>query len=136
MTDLQKEQIKKFRIQGLGYGTIAKQMGLSMDTVKSHCKLHGLGSVRSIHAPALNVDGITCCKNCGIQLVQIKGRKKKMFCCDKCRMTWWNSHGNYVRKKAWHHITCQHCGKAFDVYGNAGRKYCCHECYIADRFGE
>ncbi len=27
-------------------------------------------------------------------------------------------------------------GKEFFVHGNKGRKYCSHQCYIADRFGE
>ena len=25
-------------------------------------------------------------------------------------------------------------GSAFTAYGNSHRKYCCHECYIADRY--
>ena len=29
---------------------------------------------------------------------------------------------------------CARCGKPFTAYGNAGRKYCSHSCYIADRF--
>ena len=30
---------------------------------------------------------------------------------------------------------CEKCGKKFISYGNKDRKYCCHECYIEDRFG-
>ena len=27
-----------------------------------------------------------------------------------------------------------HCGKEFHIYGDKRRKYCSHECCIADRF--
>lgn len=29
----------------------------------------------------------------------------------------------------------QHCGKNFIAYRNNKRKYCCHTCYIEDRYG-
>ena len=32
-------------------------------------------------------------------------------------------------------VYCKNCGVMFTVYGNKHRKYCCHECYINDRFG-
>ena len=31
-------------------------------------------------------------------------------------------------------VRCPHCGKEFHIYGDRRRKYCSHECYIADRF--
>ena len=31
-------------------------------------------------------------------------------------------------------VICPHCGKEFHIYGDRRRKYCSHECYIADRF--
>ena len=40
-----------------------------------------------------------------------------------------------VKRKAIYEYTCPTCGSAFTAYGNRHRKYCCHECYIADRFG-
>lgn len=30
---------------------------------------------------------------------------------------------------------CKNCGKEFASAKTAHRKYCCHKCYIADRFG-
>ncbi len=30
---------------------------------------------------------------------------------------------------------CPRCGSTFRAYRNRNRKYCSHECYIADRFG-
>ena len=40
-----------------------------------------------------------------------------------------------VNRKANYECTCEKCGKKFISYGNKDRKYCCHECYIEDRFG-
>lgn len=50
-------------------------------------------------------------------------------------MKWWNEHLDRVDKKANYEFVCAYCKKPFTAYGNAHRKYCCHECYIEDRFG-
>ena len=52
---------------------------------------------------------------------------------DVCRQKYWNVHLNDVRRKSMNGLVCAECGKTFYAYGN--RKYCCHECYITDRFG-
>ena len=31
------------------------------------------------------------CKNCGEEMISIKGKKRKKFCCDNCRYQWWNN---------------------------------------------
>lgn len=41
-----------------------------------------------------------------------------------------------IYRKAVYAYTCAHCGKPFTAYGNKERKYCSHNCYISDRFGE
>ena len=79
--------------------------------------------------------GITECDNCGVAIQQNAGRKPQRFCCSECRNQWWNEHPDQVNRKAYYEITCRHCGKIITVYGNKHRKYCSHECYIADRFG-
>jgi len=61
---------------------------------------------------------------------QPAGCKGKKFCSDACRIRWWNHHTNLMKANA----VCTHCGKSF--HGRAGRKYCSHACYIAERFGE
>ena len=45
MTDAQKEKIRYWRMEGLGYGGIAARLGLSENTVKSFC--NSAGKVRS-----------------------------------------------------------------------------------------
>lgn len=133
MTDKQKKQIEEYRNAGCGYTQISKKMDLSINSIKTYCKRHGLGGAFGSSAPADN--SRRCCDNCGKEVKQLPGRKLKRFCSDKCRMTWWNHHQENVNRKANYDFTCAYCGKAFTAYGNANRKYCSHECYIEDRFG-
>lgn len=132
MTDLQKEHISALRLQGYGYTTIANAVGISKDSVKAYCRRHGLaGKVADNSRIKLNTE---VCLHCGTPLTQTAGQKKRKFCSDVCRVSWWNSHPEKVNRKAMYDFTCSHCGKPFTAYGNAGRKYCSHTCYVADRF--
>ena len=74
------------------------------------------------------------CLGCGKPITQREGIKRVKFCCPSCRQAWWNSHPEKVNRKAIYSFTCACCGKPFTAYGNRGRKYCSHECYITDRF--
>ena len=129
MTNEQRLIIAALRADGMGYGAIAKQVGISANTVKSFCRRR---TARSGKPEA----GTHLCLCCGEPVPQIAGRKEKKFCSDKCRNKWWNAHLQQVNRKAIRDAVCQHCGKNFSVYGSAARKYCSHECYIAHRFGE
>lgn len=133
MTDKQKNQIAEYREQGMSYTEISKKMDISINSIKTYCKRHGLGGVKAykVDEPAV----IIPCEHCGKPVKQNPGRKKKRFCSDKCRNLWWNSHMDLVKKKANYECTCVHCGKQFTSYGNKERKYCSHSCYIEDRFG-
>ena len=133
MTDQEKKQIVICRNQGLGYMTISKMLGISVNSIKTYCRRNGLGGVRVFeNAEAAKV---TSCENCGTPLKQNPGRKKKRFCSDRCRNKWWNTHLDQVKRKANYEYVCPVCEKFFTVYGNSKRKYCSHECYIKDRFG-
>lgn len=138
MNDMQKEQIRIFRAKGYGYRMIAKNMGISKETVKSYCKRHGLGGYAKEKAPSGGYGRTdqTTCLNCGTMIEQIPKRKPKKFCCDKCRSRWWSKHPDQVNRKANYDFTCACCGKPFTAYGNSNRKYCSFDCYIKDRFGE
>lgn len=131
MTGQQKLQIKEFREQGYGYTQISKMMELSVEAIRIYCKRNGLGGV----AASAGQNNASCCEQCGTQVTQTPGRKHKRFCSDRCRMLWWNSHQDQVKRKANYACTCLKCGKLFVSYGNKSRKYCSHECYIEDRFG-
>ena len=126
MTKEQKAVVVSLRAKGLGYGSIAKETGISANTIKSFCR----------RQPAAETDkNEHRCQCCGAPVVQTPGRKEKKFCSDKCRRKWWNAHPDQVDRRAMHDVTCAGCGKVFTVYGRTGRKYCCHACYIEDRFG-
>lgn len=132
MTDRQKDRIRQMRADGFGYMKIAQELGISENTVKSFCQRKGLGAEK-IKVAVPSADGICPC--CGAEVEQNPGRKAKKFCSDKCRNKWWNSHPDKVERKARYEFVCAYCKKPFTAYGNAGRKYCCHACYVADRFG-
>lgn len=135
MTETQKDKIKNMRMKGLGYGTIARELGLKSETVKSHCRRNGMAAKDKKRMTQLAESGIRYCRNCGTEVPQNSKRKPKVFCCDTCRQRWWNAHADQINRKAIYKIKCLNCGKEFEVYGNKHRKYCCHECYIQHRFG-
>ena len=116
-----KIAINNMRLEGHSPTVIAAKLGIPAGTVRSHIHRHP------------NIPGARACKNCGRPLMQPKGRREKKFCSDACRMAWWNSHQEDVSRKAYYHLTCQHCGKEFESYGNKNRKYCCRTCYVASR---
>lgn len=130
MTESQKEQVKEYRDCGYGYKKVAQMMGISENTIKTFCKRNGLGGIAG--KPSR---GYCVCQFCGGPIVQTAGRKRKKFCSDRCRNTWWNCHQELVNRKAHYNFICLYCKRQFTAYGNASRKYCSHECYVKDRFG-
>ncbi len=130
MTNEEKKQISAMRRDGKGYAAIASELGLTKSQVSSFCRRSGLaGSRNDMNAPRDR------CVSCGREIQQLPGRKKRRFCCDECRIQWWNSHLHLVKRKAVYTVICPCCGGAFVSYGNAKRKYCSHSCYVRHRFG-
>lgn len=131
MTNEQKERVKTLRRDGWGYKKIAIALEVSADTIKSFCRKEGLGG--TLAAPGRTQDD-THCRECGRPLIQTVGMKKRKFCSTECRIKWWKAHPKAIKQKAVYTFTCPTCGRKFTSYGNAGRKYCSHECYVAARF--
>lgn len=123
MTELEKKKVMQLRAKGLGYGTIANQMNISENTVKSFCRRNK------------DKDGVLCCLHCGSEIPKTGAWKRKKFCSDKCCMAWWNSHREEVTHRVVQELECRHCHKTFTVYGNRKAKFCSIECYMTDRFG-
>ncbi len=131
MTKEQKLKITALREAGYSYCDIANEIELSEGTVKSYCRRNGLmGKVKSAEE-----QDVRHCLFCGKEVRQNPGRKEKKFCSDTCRSKWWNKHLGEVNRKSMRTYKCAYCHKPFKAYESAGRKYCCHECYIEDRFG-
>ena len=137
LTQEQKRLIDSLRRKGAGYKKIANTLCLNENTVKTYCRRHSISVVEN--NPESIKEGwkpIIQCKNCGKDVVQMPGRKAKLFCCDRCRNKWWNSHLDCVERKSFYEYECQACGRKFVSYANRGRKYCSHDCYIRARFGD
>jgi DNA-binding CsgD family transcriptional regulator/endogenous inhibitor of DNA gyrase (YacG/DUF329 family) len=133
MTKEQKQRIEYLRGKGDSYAVIATALGISENTVKSHCRRNNLvaGCIAELSAESGD-----SCENCGKPLEHTTGAKRKRFCSDKCRLAWWNAHPEKMNQRAVYRFNCKRCGTPFAAYGNKGRKYCSHACYAADRFGK
>lgn len=87
MTDKQREEIRKLRLNGLGYKMIAKLVGSKENNVHEFCKAHGLAG--SAELVRLNYP-IWCkqnsrCPICGAKIIQPKTGRRKKFCSGRCR---------------------------------------------------
>lgn len=89
MTEEQKIKIRRMRLDGLEH--IASTLVLPLSTVKSYCKRNGLIGIGPVVAMNNDVSvrlGLIC-KNCGKRLKHTAGKRKKIFCSDKCRKQYW-----------------------------------------------
>lgn len=140
MTDEQALQIRKLRAQGMGYRAIGTMTGLSRDLVRNYCKSRGIGGYRQEYELNLKdriYDGHAC-MFCGAKIDQPRTGRPRRFCSDICRRSYWKIHRAEMKRKPEHIYTmmCPYCGETFESYGNKSRKYCCHEHYVLDRWGE
>lgn len=130
MTDEQRLQIYKMRMEGLSYTQIGAKLSISNNTIKSYCQNHGLGKSIKNHKQ----ETITHCKYCKKPLIQNTKHKQRKFCSTECKTKWFNKHRNLLKSPATKMFTCENCHRSFVYYANSNRKYCCHDCYITSRF--
>ena len=142
MTELQKQRITKMRTCGDSYSKIAATLDISENTVKSFCRRNNLAGNMSMSTKTIEsateptpVQDETRCRQCGQELEQQPKKKMRKFCCDKCCAAWWAANPEKLNRKATYSFACACCGVKFTAYGNKGRKYCTHACYVAGRFG-
>jgi len=135
MTLLQKERITEMRTNGDSYSKIAATLDISKNTVKSFCQRNNLGDMSAKSTTPMPADDGNHCKQCGQEIQQHPKMKQRKFCSDECRAAWWAAHPEALNKKANYDFLCAYCGTPFTAYGNKGRKYCTHACYVAGRFG-
>ncbi len=133
MTMKQKQKIAALRGKGESYKKIAAALGIPLNTVQSYCRRNDMGVSGKIPQP--EADDADACQNCGRRLTHTPGSKRKRFCSDKCRSTWWKVHPEALNRKAIYHFVCPKCGKTFESYGNAHRKYCSRACVAEARRG-
>ena len=115
----QKRRILELRQEGSDFATIANDVKLSVNTVKSFYRRHTLKEQSGAGS---------LCRYCGKVLVQTPKVKPKHFCSEVCRRAWWKEHPEAGAKKAFYEKACAFCGKPYTVYGRADSKYCSLEC--------
>jgi len=128
MTKIEKEKVRYWRGEGLGYKTVAAKAGVTENAVKSFCKRNGLTG-----EPVSD----TACRQCGKPLEgasPFTPTPRKKFCGDACRSQWWNAHAYLREPNSQNRRTCIHCGAEFFSDPCKNRKYCGHPCYVAHRF--
>jgi len=130
MTQNEREEILRLRFEGKSYTQIADSIRISRNTVKSICQRTG---IQPAEVAGENHDSEHC-NLCGEVLVQNTTGKRKLFCSDMCRRAWWKQHRENRRLKSGVKAKCAFCGRVFEDYEKNRRKYCCHACYIRDRF--
>jgi len=126
MTDTERAQIMKMQREGLGYKRIATVTGLPLNSVKTFCRRNPVVLAEVVEPT---------CRFCGKRIEQTPHKRQKLYCSDQCRMAWWKDNRDKMNRQAFYHKRCQQCGKEFDSYGDAGRKFCSPACYQASRTG-
>ena len=132
MVEQNKADIRRLRSAGQSYTQIAEILHLSRNTVKSICQRHDFQPEIQL----ISSHDQEHCQNCGSRIEQAAGKKQRIFCSTACRRTWWKAHRAMGKKKTAIQIQCASCGRMFEDYTRNHRKYCCHACYIANRFKE
>jgi endogenous inhibitor of DNA gyrase (YacG/DUF329 family) len=122
MTNEQKKRLEQLRSEGLGYKRIAAELGLSLNTVQSYCRRHPV----VMRVPECSYENK--CLFCGEYLHHKPGAKKRKFCSDRCRITWWNAHPETGTKRKVRNVSCAFCGVPFLVVGERMRMYCSRIC--------
>jgi predicted RNA-binding Zn-ribbon protein involved in translation (DUF1610 family) len=121
MTEREQNIIITRREKGDSIASIAKDLGLNVNTVKSFCRRQKIN---------LNKTNEEACLQCGARLPGYENGRPRRFCSDKCRQAYWNAHPKRYQTD---HL-CPACGQVFKA--RRSRKYCSHPCYIKDRFGD
>ena len=122
MTTTQKETIQRMRLQRIGYTQIAKEVGLTVNTVKMYCYRNGLNTEALIKNAAL-------CKNCGKVITEKSKTRPRVFCSEECKRAWWNAHRKERKNDNIVEYACTTCGKHFFDYAHSNRKFCSLACY-------
>ena len=113
-----KDEIRKVEAlakSNKGYRAIARELGLSANTVKSYLVRHKEGS-------------LDFCLYCGKKFIVPTGKRIKRFCSKECRCKYWNRR---VKKASDYQkqFVCEECGETFFAYRRLKRKFCCLDCY-------
>lgn len=113
LSEKQKIQIDYLYAHGNNLKEIAQELNLSY---------------RQVHHYKSQLTGERCLQ-CGKAIKQTPHKRKKKFCSDKCRITWWNHNADMCTRTPHHTHECEYCHKTFNCYRAVEQKYCSRECY-------
>jgi endogenous inhibitor of DNA gyrase (YacG/DUF329 family) len=134
------QQVILLRTNGMSYRKIAEYTRLPYEKIRYQCRNLDCDKTPVDEEMPSKIQNREVCAYCGRPITEnehSRGRKKR-FCCEECRRKYWKIHRDEQKQKptAIYTKVCPYCGKTFEVYGNKHRKYCCHEHYVADYFGD
>lgn len=95
MTARQLETIAALRQCNYPYSFIGRELGLSINTVKSICRRKGISAVGA-RKNKCEKQKAPLCPNCH---TVIEGRKSQRFCSDACRIEWWKNQRRVIEKQ-------------------------------------
>ena len=103
MTKSQKNSVDEMLAVGISIPKIAAFLHVSQNSIKSYLQRNHPNNV---------------CLNCGTPVLQVPHRKQKKFCCDACRMHYWNTHPQEMQHENAATIPCAFCGTPVLSYRN------------------
>lgn len=132
MTNTQKRAILQMKANGDGARKIASTLDIPLSTVKSFLRRWKQTMFADSEAQRVKEIKVKVtyapCKHCGDTVAQLPGMKKRAFCSDKCKTSWWNRHRAEAGRKSVTAYVCARCGKTF-LSNAPSRKYCGLPCY-------
>lgn len=121
VTNERIQSITRLQQAGKGYRTIATETGLPVNSVKSWCKRHPVGST-----------GPSLCQQCGTPLHPVPGKRAPRFCSDACRLAWWKAHPEQKSHRVSYPHVCRFCGTEFSN-NRVTASYCSRSCFARAR---
>ena len=112
------EKIRYYQRRGFSYNKTAELLGEKLNTVKTYYRRN----------PPDN-----SCLCCGAEIPPTKAHRKKLFCSDKCRYTWWYKNRDLKSIPNPQEVVCATCGKVFIAKSSAKRKFCSLTCHYSAR---
>ena len=125
MTELQKGELFKLRLQGFDWEHISAELSMPVSTLKTYCYRNGLSDN--------DIEDISECCYCHKPVAQKAKGRHRLFCDEKCRSAWRREY-HKLNEPVYHH-TCAGCGAAFDTVGNKSQRFCSMDCYRKNRCG-
>ena len=121
VTEAQKTEITRLRLQGAKHKEIAEKTGLSVSSIVSYCHRNKLAEYTTLRV----------CRFCGKIYDSSEYNKRKDYCSESCYYKWW-IRKNGGRKRTMYPSSCRHCGKAFFSIAKK-QKFCSASCYHLSR---